>query len=94
VGELLPVLGGLLLGGLVFHLRGRGHRLPWVIVCAVIVGASASWVNGELEISVSFLAVDAPLALIGIAVGGYVHDRVVDRAARAAVGVIRRNPAS
>ena len=78
MGELLPVLGGLLLGGLVFHLRGRGHRLPWVIVSAVIVGALASWVYGELEISVSFLAVDVPLALLGILVAGYVHDRVVD----------------
>jgi uncharacterized membrane protein YeaQ/YmgE (transglycosylase-associated protein family) len=76
VGELLPVLGGLLLGGLVFHLRPPGLRLPWLLAGAVVVGVLASWINGELEISPTFILVDVPLALVGAAIGGYVHDRV------------------
>jgi hypothetical protein len=78
VGELLPVLGGLLVGALLFQVRGPGRRLRPALVCAVLIGAATSWVNGELDLSVSFLGVDIPTASLGIAIGGRLRDRAAD----------------
>ncbi len=64
MGELLPILGGVIVGIGVARLRPRGWRWPWLLAGGVIVGVVAAWVNGELAVSAGFLLVDVPLATL------------------------------
>jgi hypothetical protein len=64
VGELLPILGGVIVGVGVTRLRPRGQRWPWLLAGGIVAGVLAAWVNGELEASVGFVIVDVPLATL------------------------------
>jgi hypothetical protein len=65
IGELLPVLGGVILGVVVRTRRPPGRRWPWNAAGSVIVGFLAALVNGELAESWAFLLVDIPAAAVG-----------------------------
>jgi hypothetical protein len=65
--ELIPLFAGLLVGGglaLVRSMRLRAVLLP---VLSVVVGAAASWVNGELQSRwwALFVSFDALLVWLG-----------------------------
>ncbi len=64
MGELLPILGGVIVGVGVTRLRPRGHRWPWLVAGGIVVGVVAAWVSGELAESLGFLLVDVPLATV------------------------------
>jgi hypothetical protein len=76
LGEILPVIGGAIVGAVA--LRTPPGRWRWIFIAigTVVAGALASWVNGELEISLAFVLVDIPLALLGAFVVLYVGARV------------------
>lgn len=65
MGELLPILGGAIVGAAALRMPPSWWRRLFVAVACVVAGALASFVNGELEISVGFVLVDVPLALLG-----------------------------
>jgi hypothetical protein len=64
MGELLPVIGGGALGLALGHVQPPGARWPWLTCGSIVVGALASWVNGELSVSASFLLLDVPAAAV------------------------------
>jgi hypothetical protein len=74
MGELLPVVAGLILGLVVAGAQPQGDRLRWLLPASVVVGLLASLVSGELELSPAFLLIDIPLALIGMAAGVWLRD--------------------
>jgi hypothetical protein len=77
VGELLPILGGAIVGAVALQMpRGR-WRWIFVAVGSLVAGALASLVNGELEISAAFVLIDTPLALLGALIVLYVGSRVL-----------------
>jgi hypothetical protein len=81
--ELIPLFAGLLVGSglaLVRSTRLRAFLLP---VLSVVVGAAASWVNGELQSQwwTLFVSFDALLVWLG----ALTAFAVVARARRAAV---------
>jgi hypothetical protein len=86
VNEVVPLLGGAVLGYLVGGLRPH-KRLVVIAFLSVPVGICASAVTGELSISWEFVLVDIPLVALSAAVG--VAAWV---ARRRAVGGMRLNP--
>jgi hypothetical protein len=76
MGELLPILGGAIVGAVALTTpRGRWRWIS-VAIGSVVAGGLASLVNGELEISAGFLLVDVPLALLSALVVLYVSARL------------------
>ena len=75
--ELLPVVGGMVLGVVVFTARPRGGRGAWVLGGALVIGALASWASGELAESPAFLLVDIPLVCVGAVLAGSARDVLV-----------------
>jgi hypothetical protein len=73
LSELLPVLSGLVLG-FVLALVRRPLRLPLGAVVAVALGALATVVSGEYQISWAFILVDVPLVALS-AVAGFLAAR-------------------
>jgi hypothetical protein len=76
LGEILPVIGGMVVGGVALRIGNARWRWAFIAIGSVVAGALASWVNGELEISLGFLLVDVPLALVGAGVVLYIGARV------------------
>ena len=76
--ELLPVVGGIVLGVVVFAARARGGRWGWVLAGAIVVGWLAAWASGELAKSPAFLLVDIPAACLGAVLAGYARDVLVE----------------
>jgi hypothetical protein len=76
LGEILPVIGGMIVGAVALQIRSARWRWAFVAIGNVVAGALASFVNGELEISAGFLLVDVPLALVGAGVVLYIGARV------------------
>ncbi len=70
MGELLPILGGVIVGVGVVRLRPTGRRRTWLLAGAVVAGVLAAWVNGELAASLGFLVVDVPLATLSAIAAG------------------------
>lgn len=66
--ELLPVLSGLCVGGLLGFFR-PATRLWLAIVLAIVLGFLATVISGEYEISWGFLLIDIPLVAISTAIG-------------------------
>ena len=77
--EILPLVGGLILGVTVARVRARGSRWPWDVGGSIVVGALATLGAGEGPV---FLFVDVPLALIGAAVATFAYDRVTEPSRR------------
>lgn len=62
--ELVPFVGGLLLGSLLGLVRPR-MRLAFAVALSVVLGVVATVVTGEYRISWGFLLIDIPLAGCG-----------------------------
>jgi hypothetical protein len=77
MGELLPILGGAIVGAVALRMPSLRWRWIFVAVGSVVAGALASFVNGELAISVGFLLVDVPLALLSALAVLYVGARLL-----------------
>ncbi|MFC5264304.1 hypothetical protein ACFPJ1_19520 [Kribbella qitaiheensis] len=67
MNELLPILGGLLLGVVLQRAHSLRTRLLFGGISAIIVGAVATIVSGEYLISWGFLLVDIPLVAVSAA---------------------------
>jgi hypothetical protein len=76
MGEILPVVGGAAVGALALGIHSPRWRWALIVIGSIVAGALASYANDELEISVGFLLVDVPLALLGALVVLYVGARV------------------
>ncbi len=88
MGEVLPVLGGLLAGSIIaYNVRAWRSRLASMIAASVAVGVLAAWVSGELAESFAFLAIDIPGAFLAVLVAVLTCDRLGLR------GADKRRPA-
>jgi hypothetical protein len=63
MGELVPILSGLAMGGLLGLLRPR-LRLPLGAALAVVLGVLATVVTGEHAVSWAFVLVDVPIVAL------------------------------
>jgi len=64
MNELVPVVGGLVAGTVIYRLVGPGRRLPWSVTSSIAIGVLAATVSGELAESVAFLIIDIPVAFV------------------------------
>ena len=71
MGELIPVAFGIVIGLAVQKVPGVRLRAIVLVVLCLVFGALASFINGELEISLGFISVDTVLVFVGalLAVG-------------------------
>jgi hypothetical protein len=71
MGELIPVAFGALIGLAVQRVPGAQLRAIVLVILCLVFGALASFVNGELEVSLGFISVDTVLVFVGavVAVG-------------------------
>ena len=69
--EVFPVAAGAVIGLLVQLVPGPRLRAAVLVALCLIVGALASFLAGELEISMAFISVDTVLVFVGalLAVG-------------------------
>jgi len=83
MGEIVPVVFGILLGALVVRFHGAAKAV--VLACGSIVGAvAAGLINGELAESLGFLLVDIPIiAVVAVAVAWMIARRPLAPAPRA-----------
>jgi hypothetical protein len=63
--ELIPVIAGGVVGGLVSQLRSTWIKVAVFVALCLIIGFAMSFLTGELEESVGFLSVDAGLVWLG-----------------------------
>jgi hypothetical protein len=56
--EVLPVMAGAIIGLLVPYLPTLRWRVWALIILSVGCGAAASWISGELAVSVGYVAID------------------------------------
>jgi hypothetical protein len=69
--EMIPLAFGAVIGLAVQWVRGPRLRAVALVLLCLIFGALASFINGELEVSLGFISVDTVLVFIGalVAVG-------------------------
>ena len=69
--ELIPVAFGVVIGLAVQKVPGARLRAIVLVVLCLVFGALASFINGELAVSMGFISVDTVLVFVGalIAVG-------------------------
>ena len=69
--EVFPVAVGAVIGLLVQRVRGPRLRAAVLVLLCLIFGALASFLAGELEVSMAFISVDIVLVFVGalLAVG-------------------------
>jgi hypothetical protein len=79
MNELFPILAGLAVGGALGVLR-PAVRLPFAVAAAILLGAAATFLSGEFEISWSFLLIDIPLVALSSA-AAILAGRALGRAA-------------
>ena len=65
--ELLPIVGGLLIGSTIGYIRPE-IRVRVVVVLALLIGLTATVVSGEYKVSGLFLLVDVSLVLVSATV--------------------------
>ena len=82
--EVFPVAAGAVIGLLVQWVPGPRLRAAVLVVLCLIFGALASFLAGELEISMAFISVDTVLVFVGalLAVGAVALYRRRARATR------------
>jgi hypothetical protein len=66
VNEIVPFLGGLLIG--LLYRRGNLSRI-WAATAALAVAIIATIISGEFLISWAFLLIDVPIVLVSAAIG-------------------------
>jgi len=59
MNEILPVMAGAVIGLLIPYLPTLRWRVWALIVLSVGCGAAASWISGELAVSMGYVAIDA-----------------------------------
>jgi hypothetical protein len=69
--EMIPVAFGAVIGLAVQKVPGVRLRAAVLVILCLVFGALASFINGELEVSLGFISVDTVLVFIGalLAVG-------------------------
>ena len=74
MGELIPVAFGAVIGLAVQKVPGARLRAIVLVILCLVFGALASFINGELEVSLGFISVDTVLVFVGalVAVGAAV----------------------
>ena len=60
MGELLPIAGGLIVGGILGGM-GTSLRLPVGVALAVPLGVLATFLTGEHELTWAFVLIDIPI---------------------------------
>ena len=70
MAELVPILGGLLVGALAAGLSSGRTRWALGLLGCLLVGVAAAFVSGELARSAAFLLIDVPLAMLAGLAGG------------------------
>jgi peptidoglycan/LPS O-acetylase OafA/YrhL len=82
--EVLPVAAGAVIGLLVQWVRGPRLRAAVLVLLCLVFGALASFLAGELEVSMAFISVDTVLVFVGalLAVGAVALWRRRARATR------------
>jgi len=70
LAELVPILGGVLVGVLAAGLSSGRTRWAIGLLGCLLVGVGAAFVSGELERSFAFLLIDVPLAMLAGLAGG------------------------
>jgi hypothetical protein len=76
VAEIVPFVGGLVVGVVAgYRVAGWHRRLVPLVAAAVLVGAFASWMSGELAESSVFLAIDIPGSLLSAVAAALTVDR-------------------
>jgi hypothetical protein len=82
--EVFPVAAGAVIGLLVQSVPGPRLRAIVLVALCLIFGALASFLAGELEISMAFISVDTVLVFVGalLAVGAVALYRRRSRATR------------
>lgn len=63
--ELFPILGGVVIGGLVLLIPNIPLRIIAFLVGCVLIGVAASWLSGELEESFNFISFDMLEVFLG-----------------------------
>lgn len=63
--ELFPILGGVVIGGLVLLIRNTPLRMVAFLAGCVLAGVAASWLSGELEESFNFISFDMLEVFLG-----------------------------
>jgi hypothetical protein len=69
--ELFPLAAGALIGLAVQWVPGPRLRAAALVALCLVFGAIASYISGELEVSLGFISVDTVLVFVGalVAVG-------------------------
>ena len=72
--ELIPLAFGAVIGVAVQRVRGARLRAAVLVILCLIFGALASFINGELEVSLGFISIDTVLVFVGalVAIGAVV----------------------
>jgi hypothetical protein len=65
--EVFPVLAGIALALATCSVRSKRLRAIWVVFLGLVLGATASWVSGELAVSWIYVVIDAA-QVVGAAV--------------------------
>ena len=73
--EVFPVASGIVLGLALVYLV-PGHLRTWILAAgSVLLGATASWLSGELAVSWLFLLVDISQVLVAAGLTGILARR-------------------
>ena len=59
MNEIFPVVTGVVIGLVIPHLATLRWRAWAFVVLSIGCGAAASWISGELAVSLGYLAIDA-----------------------------------
>lgn len=81
MGEVFPVVAGILTGIIALRIASQQMRYLTVAVLAVVFGVTATIISGEALVSWAFLLIDIPLVLVSavatMVVVPYVMERYV-----------------
>lgn len=77
--EILPILGGLIVGLLVYRLQDSTLRIGALALLCILVGLGASYLTGELLISWWYVVFDTAQALFGAVVVMILAPRLLRR---------------
>lgn len=68
--EVLPVLGGIVIGLITHMVHVRWLKVLLITVFSVTVGGIAAWTSGELAVSWAYLVVDIGQVIVAAAMTG------------------------
>jgi hypothetical protein len=80
--EVFPVLAGIALGLATCPMRPGWLRLALIGIAGFGLGATASWISGELAISRVYVLVDAAQVIVAAVLSGFLARRWLHRHGR------------